>query len=56
MTRNLTPGIQEVNGQPVYLHDGMVQMVWTQLQWICGQVSLYMWFKCSYDFKFFKLV
>ena len=57
MTRNLTPGIQEVNGQPVYLRDGMVQMVWTQLQWICGQVSLYMlWFKCSYDLKFFKLV
>ena len=55
MTRKLTPGIQEVNSQPVYLPDGMVQIVWTQFQWICGQVSLYMlWFKSS--FKFFKLV
>ena len=55
MTRKLTPGIQEVSSQPVYLPDGMVQMVWTQFQWICGHVSWYiLWFKSS--FKFFKLV
>ena len=29
LTRKLTPGIQEVSSQPVYLPDGMVQMVWT---------------------------
>lgn len=29
---NLTPGIQEVKGQPVYLPDGVVLMGYTQLQ------------------------
>ena len=39
MTRKLTPGIQEVNSQPVYLPDGMVQMVHSfsgsAARWVC---------------------